>query len=154
MNRRGSKCLAACWPVVRFYFGAAAFLVFVGCGDSSTAPVIGKVTYKGQPVTSGTIMFYPAGGRATAGAISEDGSYELSESALVGSHAVTIESREVTNTSDRPKSLEDELRGAGVIRPGQNRVVWQVPQRYADKNQSGLTAEVHSGETNIIDFDL
>ena len=60
--------------------GSVAGLVVaaIGCGEANfKASVRGHVTCNGKPVTMGSIMFYPSSGRASAGVILEDGSYEL-----------------------------------------------------------------------------
>ena len=53
-----------------------------GCGGKSqfpeTLPVSGKVTYKGQPVTKGTVTFQSDTGQPATGEIQPDGTYRLS----------------------------------------------------------------------------
>jgi hypothetical protein len=136
---------------------AAAMLVgsVGGCsGDSSTASVQGHVSYQGKPVTTGTIVFYPSHGRASVGSIREDGSYEI-EGAPVGTHAVTIEAFEVTGGQPVPKSLEEELHGArGKGRTSPPKTTWQVPEKYASKSKTTLSAGVEPGKVNEINFEL
>ena len=83
-----------------------AFLTatWLGCGSSDhpTAPVSGKITYQGQPVTGGTLSFAPisvAGnpnpGKPAAALIQSDGSFVLttnkaSDGAVIGKHRVTF----------------------------------------------------------------
>ena len=83
---------------------AGFFVPIMGCGSSgpAKAPVTGKVTHKGQPVTGGTLTFAPmasadatAGkpGKPATGKIQQDGSYTLgtdseSDGAFVGRHRV------------------------------------------------------------------
>jgi hypothetical protein len=64
----------------------AISIVSVGCGSGKvpTAPVKGKVTYNGQPVTGGSITFGPIGsksqkdpGQPGFGEVGPDGSYSL-----------------------------------------------------------------------------
>src|SRR4051794_32099560 len=53
-----------------------ALIVFVaGCGGDSKTVVQGKVTYNGNPVTTGLINFQPDKGRPFGGAIQSDGTY-------------------------------------------------------------------------------
>ena len=71
-----------------------------GCGGPKLAPVSGKVTCNGEPVTGGTLIFHPVndGGGLEAGApasaeVHADGSYTLStnrlaDGAMVGRHHV------------------------------------------------------------------
>jgi hypothetical protein len=83
-------------------------IAVLGCGgnsgDLSTAPVKGKVTHNGQPVTGGSVIFSPiaasAGtkptqtGKSGVGNVGNDGSFTLStygngDGAVVGKHRVT-----------------------------------------------------------------
>ncbi len=80
-------------------------LLLAGCksAEHQTAPVKGKVTSKGQPVTSGQLFFYPLeeqrDGRKNPGKpafanIEKDGTYRLStygqfDGAVVGRHRVS-----------------------------------------------------------------
>jgi hypothetical protein len=82
----------------------AAILVGVAaCGPGNglnLAPVQGKVTYKGEPIKNGTVMFVPdeskgATGPQAIGTIKSDGTYSLSsqdanDGAVVGWHKVGI----------------------------------------------------------------
>ena len=81
-----------------------ALSAFSGCGGNSTslgvstAPVKGKVTYKGQPLTQGSISLEPENsGREAAGSIQPDGSFVLTtykkdDGAIIGSHRVAVSS--------------------------------------------------------------
>jgi hypothetical protein len=72
-----------------------------GGGEFKTAPVTGKVTYQGQPVTAGSLTFAPVAsgekalaGRPGTGAVKSDGTYTLSthkegDGAVVGPHRVS-----------------------------------------------------------------
>jgi hypothetical protein len=119
-------------------FGGAAtiasavfvFLSFAGCGSSSpkgapTLPVKGKVTYKGQPLTKGRVVFEPDGaGKEAYGDIQPDGSFVLStykkdDGAVIGNHRVMV--------TDVAKS---------------------VPVKYSSVNTSKLEIEVSEGKTD------
>jgi hypothetical protein len=91
-------------------FGAAAtitsavclLLPFAGCGSSSTPqgattlPVKGKITYRGQPLTKGSIAFEPDGaGKGAFGEIQPDGTfvmttYKKDDGAVIGTHRVKV----------------------------------------------------------------
>src|SRR5262245_52165837 len=93
-----------------------AFLVvvtsLVGCGDSSAAkaPVKGKVTAGGQPVTGGTLTFAPQGGIKSVpvvGQIQTDGTFVMStdragDGIAIGKHQVAYSAPDaaVTETTD------------------------------------------------------
>jgi hypothetical protein len=60
----------------------------VGCGES-VSPVTGKVTWKGEPVKGGTIIFRPAEpgnrpGSPASATVGEDGTYSLQVGANAG----------------------------------------------------------------------
>jgi hypothetical protein len=120
----------------------SALLLFScwGCGTSSGAlpsliPVNGKVTYKGQPLTKGTIRFEPDGyGRMATGTIQSDGTFVLStlkkdDGVVAGLHKVSV--------SDTGPLSKKEL----------------IPKKYTDPGTSKLTAEVDSEHTEFT-FDL
>src|SRR4051794_29291174 len=80
----------------------------LGCSGSAGRPplarVSGTVTHNGKPVTSGSVVFTPAGdsqssaARVATGQIESDGSYTLTtfdtgDGAVLGQHVVTVESR-------------------------------------------------------------
>lgn len=120
----------------------SAVLLFCccGCGSSSGAlpdliPVKGKVTYKGQPVTAGTIRFEPDYGRMASGAIQADGTFVLStlkkdDGAVAGTHRVYING---TGPNARKKEV--------------------IPKKYTQIGTSKLTADVDSEHTEFT-FDL
>lgn len=73
-----------------------------GCGGDSSrppagavVPVKGVVTYKGKPLTKGTVRFEPDAGREAQGDIGPDGSFALTtfaqhDGAVRGVHRVTV----------------------------------------------------------------
>jgi hypothetical protein len=139
---------------------AATLLVLAtsGCGGSKLGQVTGVVTVAGTPVTTGTIMFVPADGKAAVGAIGPDGHFTLTthvagDGALIGPHKVTIHATKVGGGTMVPASFEDELKGAKgqVLVPG--KVEWIVPERYAHLNTTDLTATVNPGPQTI-DFNV
>jgi hypothetical protein len=127
--------------------GIIVCLFLLGCspsGDMQTAPVKGKVTYNGQPLPSGTVMFVPTQGPAATGEIRPDGSYSLgtygtSDGAVLGKHKVTI-----TALADMGELLPE----AQDPTPPP-----LVPDKYLSHETSGLEVEVKSG-TNEHDFVL
>ena len=136
-------------------------VAFIGCGDGhpETAPVAGKVTYKGQPVTQGTVTFYPADGRSSIGKIKQDGTYTMTtfaagDGALLGEHRVTIKSTQVT-AARQPASFEEELAlgDTGDADPPRATVIWLVPQKYSQRETTPQSATVTRGD-NRIDFAL
>jgi hypothetical protein len=111
-----------------------------GCGsEGAVAPTLiavkGKVTFKGQPVTKGTIRFAADGyGRDAAGFLKADGSYELTthkagDGVTAGEHRVYI-------TEVDPKLAKD-----------------RALKKFTSPNTSKLVAEVTPEKTEH-DFDL
>jgi hypothetical protein len=109
-----------------------------------THPVIGKVTFDGQPVPGAFVVFRGIGKERRLpradGYVEADGTIRLStytafDGAPAGEYAVTVELRKPLFT------LEGKL--------GPN----QLPARYADSTKSGLRVTVKPGR-NVINLDL
>ncbi|MFI5455842.1 MAG: hypothetical protein ACHRXM_10365 [Isosphaerales bacterium] len=112
-----------------------------GCGppEGTLAPLIsvkGKVTYKGQPLTKGTVLFEPADGygRPATGKLQSDGTFELTtlkegDGVVAGHHRVSIV--EVEKSLSKNPSF----------------------QKYASPNTSKLTADVSAEKTEFT-FDI
>jgi hypothetical protein len=125
-------------------------LAHCGCEPAgSLAPVRGKVSFKGVPLTTGTIVFTPDPLRGTTGpvahgAIQVDGAFVLHTDGQVGAaagwHRVTLVA----------------LEGANVDLPDGQFVIPRslLPERYRDPELSGLVREVKAGQENVFDFDL
>lgn len=142
--------------------GIALFaVVCMGCGAGvKIAPVRGRITINGRPVTEGQITFYPVAGNMAYGSIGADGEYRLTtfdngDGALVGKHQVVILATKITGPPS-PATLEEELRiggGGGTLPADSGGLEWIVPEKYSDRSQTPLTAEVKPG-SNTIDFSL
>lgn len=180
MHVASFKCLRRAGPVASapgflISSGAVALafallLTAAGCGRSlpPVAPVSGRVTVAGKPVTTGAVWFYPsASGRPAIGQISPDGRYTLAtfaagDGALLGEHRVVIEAREIERTSaappkaaaelpaDLPEEVRREMEAGMLLR---EKVTWLVPEAYAAASTTPLRAAVKPGR-NTIDFDL
>lgn len=157
---------------------AAVMLVALpACGRSrpAVAPVGGRITLAGRPVTTGVVCFYPDAGRPATGVIGSDGRYTLgtftqTDGALLGSHRVVIEAREAAAARPRPAAtaspppakspppadMPEEMKKewvAGTLGPSDGKIKWLVPEMYAGAATSPLRATVERGQ-NTIDFDL
>jgi hypothetical protein len=138
----------ATWQIV-----ASVFVVsFVGCSSENrvaTGTVTGVVTYNGDPLQIGSLLFVPVGGGPTAEAnIGTDGSFEMGtydddDGAVLGEHQVMITAFTAPGGSGLP---EDVIDGDGAP-------VSILPDFYGDLEKSGLKVDVKSGENNI-DFVL
>ena len=124
-----------------------SLVLLFGCtrgGDLPTAPVSGKVTYKGKPVPSGTVMFVPEKGPPATGEIGKDGSYSLgtygkNDGAVLGKHKIAVTA--VADMSDRLPEDRNPLPPP------------IVPSKYLSQDTSELTFEVKQGK-NVADLDL
>ena len=79
-----------------------------GCGNNPpTAAVTGTITFEGQTLTSGKVLFLPVGGGKQAiGKIQSDGRFELStfatgDGALVGEHHGVILKAKAADSDDK-----------------------------------------------------
>ena len=119
-----------------------AGVMLVGCGESGTeiASVEGTVTYRGQPLKRGQIIFEPQGNRSALGKI-VDGeivevtTFETGDGAVVGNHRVAL------------YSFVREPRGMEIV-PS------VIPQRYNRPDESDITVTIEPGKTNKIDIVL
>lgn len=148
-SRRG----AAFDPVERLV-GFLALIITVlfgstGCGRSElpTGAVSGRVTYGGEPVTEGTVLFQPEKGPAAVGGLDGNGRYvlrtrSLGGGAVVGSHVVTIV----------PPTDIDII---GIRGPGElpKREFPNIPISFHHASTTTLAAEVKPG-VNVFDFEL
>ena len=138
------------------------FLLVSGCFSSSAdddrparVPVVGTITYKGQPVAGAQVVFSPKrpDGMAAAGTTDESGTFELttftdSDGAIPGSYTVTVSKHEA-----RPPAPEfDEATydpNAKPLPPAKS----LLPLKYKDPGKSALTADVSEGQATF-QFDL
>jgi hypothetical protein len=110
-----------------------------GCQKSNgTVAVKGHVSYKGAPLNSGTLTFYPTTGRTTGAAIS-GGNY-TSELAP-GDYAVTV-------------SVAQELPPGFKETDTPPPIKFVLPETYTSRAKSTLKASVQRAQSEPIDFDL
>lgn len=138
----------------------AAAGIMLGCGSgggiSGTAPVSGKVTYKGQPVAGASIGFYSdaAEGRVAVATSGADGSYELmtldSKGALPGKYSVTVKKTEIPPELTKEVSMEEAAANANKPLPLPKEL---LPSKYGTPANSPLKFEIKSG-SNTIDLPL
>jgi len=149
----------------------AGILSILGCSDDGLGKryaVTGKVTYKGQPVKRGSVIFNPEKeeGRGASSDIAEDGTYSLTtqtpgDGAFPGTYKVTIVSKSVDMEKVEAASKKlAEKAGVKATMPDpamlarQSRVTKsEIPAKYASQDRSGLTREVKA-ESNTFDFAL
>jgi hypothetical protein len=120
----------------------AAGLLMTGCGDRrpETAPVSGTVTYNGQTLSEGQIVFVPPSGRSAFGKINDSQIVDVStfgkgDGVILGKAKVGIKC--VSNMFSM-EGRHDEL----------------SPRKYADPKESGLTVDVKANSPNTFNIDL
>jgi hypothetical protein len=159
------------------------FLLAYGCSGAKQGPagVSGKITYKGQPVTGGTIYFFPEGsGSSYSNGINEDGTYLVTD-VPSGDCSVSIEAlpdpgkdkgpvyggergEQAAKAAEEAKAKHKDKSGMGAGQgmgspiPGggpsspQGKYM-KLPEKYADPKTSGLKANIKKG-SNTQNFDL
>jgi len=121
-----------------------------GCGrqqEAGLSPVSGKVSYRGQPVRMGKIVFAPDPARGGNGPlvladIQPDGTYRLktgeAPGVLPGCYRVTV------SAIDAPPLPGQKFGAPRSL----------LPDRYRDPDLSGLGCEVQPGRENAFNFNL
>lgn len=139
-----------CWQrgACRWFALTCLFALVAGCGrgNSNLAPVTGKVTYNGELVTGGTLIFSPVGGEspgkpATA-EIRADGTYvlttdEAGDGGRIGPQTVSF-------TPPEQELTEEQRTNPNYIAP---------PPRYAQLVPKEPQVEIKAGD-NLIDIEL
>ena len=127
--------------------------LLIGCTSQAPDlhPVGGWVTFEGQPLAYGTILFQPERGPLATGAIGPDGVYmlqsgEFGEGAVAGKHAVSF----LPPPKEFIVSAEELEQYAG---PPPVKEQPFLPSRFLSPETSDLTVEVRADE-NTFDFDL
>ena len=130
----------------------------LGCGKSGlgTIPIRGKVTYQGEPLTFGEVLYNPVDEtqRRARGIIQSDGTFQLTtlekdDGALPGEYKISILAL-APHPGEPGRTPESETRGEIVQRIKRGYV---IPERYVDPETSGLTDTVdknHSGFKEIV----
>jgi hypothetical protein len=119
-----------------------------GCDKSpQLGTVAGKVTLDGQPVKTGRIAFVSneAAGASGMAPIQADGSYEVKIGEAKGLPAAKYK------VSLLPPIQEGDVMATKPVSQGPP---FDVPKKYLNADQSGLTIEVKAGENPPFNFDL
>jgi hypothetical protein len=119
-------------------------LAVAGCGRS-TGHVTGQVTYKGQPLPSGTVLFHGPDGATGHSAIWPDGRYEVRD-VPVGPWKITVQSHGRLPQGFARGALRDP---DFKMSPREALKVLQhvgIPKKLADPAQSGLAYTVKAGK--------
>jgi hypothetical protein len=158
---------------VRFLV-VALFCAGVGCGGEAglkgLVAASGTVTYKGAPVEGATVAFVPDGdGKAAGGRTDASGKFTLTtvnpgDGVLPGRYKVSV-TKMVNLDTAAQVTAEDMAKmvaggkappmGPTKGKPGDSGGVrYDVPKKYSNPIESGLTAEVKASGTNDFTFEL
>ena len=138
-----------------------------GCNPGSSyehAKVHGKVTYRGKPVTFGSVLFIPVEApkegtmQPASGSINPDGTYELASQttagAILGDHKVLVIAVEGGKPAEAPAASKD---GETAPLPAKGTKDAQfksaIPKKYSDPTTTPLVRKVVAGD-NTIDIEL
>lgn len=118
--------------------------LLAGCGRG-WANVSGKVSYKGQPLSKGSIIFYDEANQAVTSPIAADGSYAVSKVAA-GKVKIAIQ-------LPIPMFMGNDKQGAAKA-AAERKKLPNLPPRYADQEKSGLDRDVKRGDQTLnLDLD-
>lgn len=138
----GPGLVHRCWLSVAICVSTG---LIAGCGSSTSKPsgsVSGRVTFQGQPVTSGVVnLMSKTLGAGASAPLGEDGKYRLNDPLEVGDYKVMI-----TPPPPAPPRPED---GPPKPRPTAS----DIPNKYRTEATTDLTATVKAG-SNTFDFDM
>jgi hypothetical protein len=131
-------------------------LALTGCG-SGTTDLTGKVTYQGKTVVYGSVVVIDSSGAPKSGTIQPDGTYRVS-GVRTGAVKVAVSSPPPPGSQPAakpdPRDADDKP-PAPPVPPAPPEVIknwFQLPNKYGDPNQSGLTGDAKSGQS--FDLDL
>ena len=155
MSVRGG--LFAGWQI-RTGLLLVAVSVLAGCGESRQARPTGKVkgivTYKGKPVTVGSVYFYGSDNQACSAPLKEDGSYDATGVPLGLVQIAVVTPPAPAGIAKAAKDAPQGKRfgrGKPIVAPSQD--VVSVPAQYSIPGKSGLTLNVSQG-TQSFDIKL
>jgi hypothetical protein len=166
------------WQCTVFIVSVAALVLFGGCSGvqgPATEPVTGTVSMDGKPIEGAQVVFVPSGsGRAASGTTDASGKFKLTtfnpnDGAVVGKYSVTIAKVEgggapavslegLSEEEATKKAMEAHYKSDAAKNFGNPRAKDAtkdlVPAKYKNEKDSGLTAEVKSGQENNFEFKL
>jgi hypothetical protein len=115
-----------------------------GCGSPK---VSGKVTYKGEPLHMGTVLFTAANGWTGTSQINEDGTYSIANVppglAKVAVDTPSEKGRTPPGGKAQRRPREDAPNEPSTAAPVHAPV--KIPDKYKKPETSGLTFEVNGG---------
>jgi hypothetical protein len=118
----------------------------VGCGPS-IGTVSGKVTYKGKPLTSGTVSFLGANNTTVQSPIDSEGKYSVKMAP--GAAKITVSVPTPSAVPSGAKMMDPSKMGAPDKAPPSAEAAKEkpikLPSKYSDGNNTPLTYTVKPG---------
>jgi hypothetical protein len=121
-----------------------------GPADAPRASVSGKISYKGTPLTTGSIAF--VNGDTVASAKIEKGQYTV-ERAAIGPNKIGVTTPSAGATQQMQKQSQQKVEGKSFSGEAPAEVV-SIPGSYSNPDASGLTYTVTSDSKQTYDIDL
>lgn len=152
------RCMFLRGPSVILVVGLLVCPLVGGCGgppglepEGPTGTVSGKVTWKGAPLTEGTITFVnPQQGLPYSASIGPDGSYALvgpfNGAIPVGEYQVAV--APVQQAPSDPMALMQPMGEPGTVQPAQD-VPGEIPLKYRSADMSGIKKTVVEGANDV-----
>lgn len=145
------------YPTLRFQalLGLALLssVAAAGCGNRKAVAVRGKVTYRGAPLTMGSVVLISEDGQTSArGPIQPDGTYEIDKAPLGKVKAGVSNPPPPGARGGQPLSgprNDPETKQARAL-AGQ---YVPTPEKYTDPQKAGLSYDIPSGGRTL-DIDL
>jgi hypothetical protein len=129
---------------------SAALTAVPGCSAPRSAAT-GTVSFKGKPLAMGTVFMVGADGIAVPAVINPDGTYRI-EGVANGLAKISVSSPKPAT----PEMIARARKGRPPANPppAQDVANWfEIPEKFADPQTSGLTVELKGGE-NLHDIVL
>lgn len=129
---------------LRCWLWLGVSLALVGCSRGpELAPVQGLVTYNGQPLSFGSVMFQGPSGPPATGRIGEGGAFQLEvrglgPGAMVGLNRVRISCYETQSPDFQPSGEAEMSLGRSLI-----------PLKYTNPRTSPLSVTVTPGDNQV-----
>jgi uncharacterized membrane protein len=140
---RSAVCIFFATIAPRAWWAIAAILFLLGapgCGQNGqTVTVQGTVSYRGEPLTNASIMFFPVSGQPVTATVSSTGQYTANLSP--GDYTVVV-----TLGAQLPPGYKE---GDPIPPP---KLV--LPPQYSTRAKSTIRATVEPGRDQVMDFPL
>src|SRR5262245_54815985 len=136
-------------PTMRCAIRGFLWLALATSGCAPRGPsVSGTVTFKGEPLPSGTVLFHAADGRIEHGLITGNGKYTVAN-APPGPVRITVRSHPPAPVGLPSRGGPLPSAPAGMVPPAKEQRDGKfvaIPPRYLDPAQSTLTYNVRAGK--------